>query len=148
MIDNFLFLAKQDNRATERGFRLIVRAVDIAPPGSTAAKLTSQDAEGDYQVSITLGARVVLLPFPPDQVKISFPFQLFQNNVTEGPKAFQLQFAADELGPRFSAPDEVSVFSHTWVFIADDDESEYIQLYYVKYQFTYCIPYIRLGGWI
>ena len=113
-------LVKQDDRVTERTFLITVRAVDTAPSGVSVATLAE-----DYEIAnVASGdppARDILVFFLPGDQRLQIYFVYFDDDIFEGPEAFQLQSAANEEGPVFSTPDGTTVFSSTFIHIEDDD---------------------------
>ena len=113
MNPDLVFLVKQDNRTSERGFLIDIRAVDAALPGSSVAILGL-----DYSVSTVFGERDVLLQFDTNEDRLPVPFEVILDFSSLGPEAFQLQSANNANGPVFSPPNGVTVFSSTFVLIA------------------------------
>ena len=117
-IRNAIFLVKQDNRTTERVFLINIGVVDVAPPGTSVATIGD-----DYEIANVLPGsppgRSILLQFNPFEDSLPITFDLFDDDIPEGPEAFQLQSSFAQEGLVFSTPNEVTVFSRTFVIIAD-----------------------------
>ena len=88
--------------------------MDASPPGTSAATL-----DDDYAVASNPGERNILVQFNSFEDSLPIPFEVFDDSVVEGPEAFQLQSSRNQVGPIFSAPDEATVFSSTFVQVLD-----------------------------
>ena len=126
-----VYLVKQDGRVTERAFLITVRAVDISPSGVSVASLAE-----DYEIANIPTDRSILAFFNPGDQRQLISFIYFDDDIFEGPEAFQLQSTANENGP--STPDGTTVFASTFIHIEDDDSKSNasICLFFIYY---YCL---------
>ena len=125
---------KQDGRVTERTFLITVRVVDTAPSGVSVATLAEDYEIADVPVGDPPARDILEFFFPGDQ-RQQITFIYFDDEIFEGPEAFQVQSAANQDGPAFSTPDGATVFSSTFIHIEDDDSKSNasICLFFIYY---------------